>query len=246
MSGSWQCPYCGEFQILTHENKKFGKIIKEFVKISEYDNVGLGTLSIACLNPKCRKLTLAVQMAEFSYHNGQPFFKAPKKEWQLLPDSMAKPQPEYIPESIRQDYEEACKIESLSPKASATLARRCLQGMIRDFCKISDSSLHREIEELRVKFGNNEFPQDVTNESIEAIDNARKVGNIGAHMEKDINLIVDIEQDEARVLIKLIEVLFDQWYVSQHKREKIFQNLKEITKEKMKKRQKNSSATKQE
>ena len=189
MSQSWQCPYCGKFQIPAHENKQIGVIIDEFVKISEYGNVGLQALSIACLNPECKKLTLIVQMAEFAYHNEQLFLKTLKKEWQLLPDSMAKPQPEYIPESIRQDYEEACKIESLSPKASATLARRCLQGMIRDFCGISDSSLHREIEELKVKFGNNKLPQGVTNESIEAIDNARKVGNIGAHMEKDINLI---------------------------------------------------------
>ena len=246
MNESWQCPYCGEFQVLAFENKKVGTIKNHFVKISEYGSVELQALSIACLNLECKKLTLIVKMMEVVGRGGRAIVTTLKKEWQLLPDSMAKPQPEYIPESIRQDYEEACKIESLSPKASATLARRCLQGMIRDFCKISDSSLLQEIKKLKVKFNNNELPQGVTSESIEAIDNARKVGNIGAHMEKDINLIVDIKQDEARVLIELIEALFDEWYVSQHKREKRFKNLREITKEKTKKRQKNSSATKQE
>ena len=54
-----------------------------------------------------------------------------------MPESDAKPQPEFIPEAIRQDYREACRIRDLSPKASATLARRCLQGMIRDFCAIT-------------------------------------------------------------------------------------------------------------
>jgi len=31
----------------------------------------------------------------------------------------------------------------------------------------------------------------------EAIDGLRKIGNIGAHMESDVNLIVDVEPDEA-------------------------------------------------
>jgi hypothetical protein len=47
------------------------------------------------------------------------------------------PLPDYIPEQIKDDYYEACSILNLSPKASATLARRCLQGMIRDFWGIT-------------------------------------------------------------------------------------------------------------
>ena len=35
----------------------------------------------------------------------------------------------------------------------------------------------------------------------------RKVGNIGAHMEKDINVIVDVDPDEAQHLIGLITFL---------------------------------------
>ncbi|EAQ34379.1 hypothetical protein NB311A_17696 [Nitrobacter sp. Nb-311A] len=33
-------------------------------------------------------------------------------------------------------------------------------------------------------------------------------------MEKDVDLIIPIEEGEANVLIKLIETLFDDWYVS--------------------------------
>ncbi|MEI8253036.1 MAG: hypothetical protein WCG25_04765 [bacterium] len=47
--------------------------------------------------------------------------------WQLLPVSEAKVLPDYIPDPIKQDYYEACRIRDLSPKASATLSRRCLQ-----------------------------------------------------------------------------------------------------------------------
>ncbi|MCP1830281.1 hypothetical protein ACVIHH_005106 [Bradyrhizobium sp. USDA 4518] len=35
---------------------------------------------------------------------------------------------------------------------------------------------------------------------MDAIDAVRIVGNIGAHMEKDVNLIVDIEPGEAQML----------------------------------------------
>jgi hypothetical protein len=43
---------------------------------------------------------------------------------------------------------------------------------------------------------------------VEAIDIVRNIGNIGAHMEADINVIVDVDPDEAQTLIELIETLF--------------------------------------
>jgi hypothetical protein len=45
-------------------------------------------------------------------------------------------------------------------------------------------------------------------------------------MEADVNLIIEIEPEEAQVLIELIETLFDEWYVSRHKRQQKFANLK--------------------
>ena len=39
-------------------------------------------------------------------------------------------------------------------------------------------------------------------------------------MEKDINLILDVEPDEAQALIDLIELLFGEWYVAKHDRER--------------------------
>jgi hypothetical protein len=49
-----------------------------------------------------------------------------------------------------------------------------------------------------------------------ALDALRKIGNIGSHMEKDVNLIIDIKPDEADKLIAFIEYLFKQWYVKRH------------------------------
>ncbi len=53
----------------------------------------------------------------------------------------------------------------------------------------------------------------------EAINSVRHVGNIGAHMEKDVNLIVDVDEEEAGLLIWLIETLFRDWYITKHERE---------------------------
>jgi uncharacterized protein DUF4145 len=114
-------------------------------------------------------------------------------QWRLIPPSMAKPFPLYIPKQILQDYEEACRIVDASPKASATLSRRCLQGMIRDFWKINKPNLKQEIDELNDR---------IDEETWKAIDAIRTIGNIGAHMEKDVNVIVDIEPGKAGGLIR--------------------------------------------
>lgn len=62
----------------------------------------------------------------------------------------------------------------------------------------------------------------------EAIDAVRHIGNIGAHMEKDINLVVEVEPEEARLLIGLIETLLSDWYVSRHDRQQRMLKLKAV------------------
>ena len=62
-----------------------------------------------------------------------------------------------------------------------------MQGIIRDFWGISKSRLVDEIDALKDKIHPSQW---------KVIDGVRRIGNIGAHMEKDINLIVDIDTDE--------------------------------------------------
>ena len=147
----------------------------------------------------------------------------------IRPISSAKQFPKCIPESIRQDYEEACAIVNLSPKASATLSRRCLQGMIRDFWGITKPTLNKEIDELKDK-----IPADLWS----SIDALRQLGNIGAHMEKDTNIIVDIESNEASSLIQLIELLIKEWYINREERQKLFSSIITTNKTKQTERKK--------
>ncbi|MDI2112227.1 DUF4145 domain-containing protein [Commensalibacter nepenthis] len=118
----------------------------------------------------------------------QEFFLEDSKkliqQWSLLPDGLAKTFPDYIPKVILDDYKEACLIKDKSPKASATLSGRCLQGMIRDFWKVEAPNLYQEINQIKDK---------IDSDLYDAIDVSRQIGNIGAHMEKDINVIIDVD-----------------------------------------------------
>jgi hypothetical protein len=62
----------------------------------------------------------------------------------------------------------------------------------------------------------------------QAIDAIRTVGNIGAHMEKDIGVIIDVDPNEAGLLIRLIEVLLEEWYIRRHEREQHMKQIIEI------------------
>jgi hypothetical protein len=65
-----------------------------------------------------------------------------------------------------------------------------------------------------------------------AIDAVRNIGNIGAHMERDIGLIVDVDPDEAQLLIGLIETLIVEWYIGRHERERRMLSLVAVSDEK--------------
>ena len=219
---NWTCPYCGRPQVATEANHA---VIRSaiFVGHLNINDVGTKTIAFACLNELCSKLSLSITLHHRHYNSvtGQyDLDDEVMREWRLMPESFAHPQPDYIPGPIVESYYEACRIRDLSPKASATLARRCLQGMIRDFCKIAKGTLDAEIKELRSDIEQGDAPAGVTPESVDAIDQVRSIGNIGAHMEKDVNLIIDVEPGEAQALIELIEMLFGEWYVAREQRQK--------------------------
>lgn len=147
-------------------------------------------------------------------------------QWPLLPRSTAKPIPDYVPEEIRKNYLEACLIQNDSPKASAAMSRRCLQGIIRDFWDIpinKRGNLGAEISFIEDRVDIDTF------ESIKAV---REVGDIGAHMEKSVDTIVDVEPEEALLLIELVETLIFDWYVARQRRSERNTALQEAVKAK--------------
>jgi hypothetical protein len=225
---SWKCPYCSHAQLVSQRNSH-GLLRQLAIGPNALGDIGLRFVAIACLNPDCKQVALKVTLHEITNPtSAHPTAGATVQSWALLPESSARIFPDYIPAPIRDDYVEACRILNLSPKASATLARRCLQGMIRDFCGISKGTLDAEIKAPKAELEAGTAPQGVTHESVEAIDHVRKIGNIGAHMEKDINLIIDIDEGEAAELIGLIELLCEEWYIARSSRSARLARIKQI------------------
>ena len=100
--------------------------------------------------------------------------------------------------------------------------------MIRDFCGISKKRLIDEINELRAQVQAGQAPANILPNTVQAIDDVREIGNIGAHMEVDIDVIVDVDPDEAQILIELVKTLFLEWYVAREAREQRLGELKSI------------------
>lgn len=208
MANEWTCPFCDKASIVTEANSFQDQAW--FSKDNAHGPRMFNTQWIVCANPKCREFTLVASMFTYRVRGNGRDLGERLKVWNLIPSSNAKVFPNYVPQPILTDYVEACVIRDLSPKASATLSRRCLQGMVRDFWGIQKARLIDEIFELKGR---------VDPLTWDAIDAVRSVGNIGAHMEKDINVIVDVDPDEAAQLIGLIELLIRDWYVLRHERQ---------------------------
>lgn len=213
------CPYCGmtmALNIETHSTLypafKTSHGISQLASGMKYHDSTIAIDVYKC--PNCSEYSI------FATGVGESVRDVSVK---VRPISNAKKYPNYIPEQIREDYEEACAILSLSPKASATLSRRCLQGMIHDYWGITKSRLIDEISALQDK---------IQPDLWKAIDSLRQLGNIGAHMEKDVDLIIDIDPGEAEKLIKLIELLIKEWYINREERKNLFDDILQINAEK--------------
>ncbi|MEG0366079.1 MAG: DUF4145 domain-containing protein [Coprobacillus sp.] len=218
MSQSYTCTYCNHtFPLIdsTHTNRhpSFENGLDGFnmgSRVTYESEVSL--IFYKC--PNCGEYTI------FAVGTGD---KVKNINCHIKPNSLAKQFPSYIPEQIRQDYEEAYAIVDLSSKSSATLARRCLQGMIHDFWGIHEKNLNAEITSLQNKIPTTQW---------KVLDGIRKLGNIGAHMENDINVIIDIDPNEASKLLKVIEKLMNDWYIERHETEKLYADIIEISDDK--------------
>lgn len=218
---TWTCPYC-------RQKAEVGLGCERSTRALQFGRYEVVVEVTRCRNPDCNHLALDVKTYELrEYTNPDSTVSITRgaiaKQWKLVPESRAIPWPDYVPDAVKQDYVEACKTESLSPKASAALSRRCLQAIIRIFYGISKARLVEEIDALESL---------VDGPVLEALHALRKIGNIGAHPERDPTVIVDIEEGEAGEMIDLIEILIRETYVARHEREATLNRVREIAERK--------------
>ncbi|MGE3625671.1 MAG: DUF4145 domain-containing protein [Hyphomicrobiales bacterium] len=133
--------------------------------------------------------------------------------WSIGSKSRAKTQPDFIPEKLRTAYKQACVIIELNPRASAVMARYCLQEMLRDFWdlpEVQEESLARTLEAAAGR---------LPRETLAAIDAVRGFGTIGEQLHEDVRMMVEATPQEAEMLIQLVETLFLDFYADRHQRE---------------------------
>ena len=121
-----------------------------------------------------------------------------------------KPIGDAVPETLRADYIEACNILPASAKASAALSRRILQAILNDQGYKSDT-LYQQVDSV-LKEGS---PGKVLPSSIRGtIDAVRNLGNFAAHAitDKSRLQVINVDADEAKWCLEIIEALFEHYY----------------------------------
>lgn len=213
MNKTYVCPFCGHAQAFdnSYTRQNNGFYADDYMVPPEFSESSFSVYTLRCNNVACRRIAVTA------------INRISGKQIDLVPQVVMRCYPDYIPEQIRRDYTEANLILEASPKAAATLLRRCLQGMIRDFWNTKKENLFAEITAIKDK---------VTPPQWKALDGLRKIGNIGAHMEQDVNLIIDIDADEAKKLLRLIEMLLEKWYIARHDEEALCVDISAIADEK--------------
>jgi Domain of unknown function (DUF4145) len=184
--------------------------------------------------PRCTKFNVRLEWGNAHVGNNLVMFQVKGKRV-IHPKGglIRKPAPVDVPQTIAEDYNEACLVLGDSPKASAALSRRCLQGVLRGYAKVKPQDLSKEIDEV---LASQQLPSYLAAD----IDAIRHYGNFATHPIKSTSSgqIVPVEPGEAEWQLELLEALFDFYFVgpaeSQRKRDALNAKLADAKKPPMK------------
>jgi len=182
-------PFCG---IGFHDNWSRAPI--------NWRGVSAGTYRTAQC-PECKRIAIEISLPLKG--------KQTIRKWrQVHPiGSNRGPVPPEVPKPIATDYVEACVVLPFSAKASAALARRCLQAIL-NANGYKDKDLVQQVQQL---LDAKVLPTHI-HKTVDAI---RNFGNFGAHPinDKTTLQVIDVEPEEAEWCLEILEALFDHFYV---------------------------------
>lgn len=120
------------------------------------------------------------------------------------------PVPNSVPQGIADDYIEACNVLPISSKASAALARRCLQNILRANGYRARDLAHEIDAFLAETDASKAAPQSLR----DVVDGIRNFGNFSAHPINDTTTlqIIDVEPAEAEWCLEILEEMFQHFY----------------------------------
>lgn len=153
--------------------------------------------------PACAKPIVQLEYTQHSpvgRHGSNLFTVFPK-------NSYTRKAPPEVPPDIADDYNEACLVLHISPKASAALSRRCLQHILLKVGVSKSDNLSSAIDDAL----KSSLPKYIA-ENLDAI---RNIGNFAAHPMKCANTgeIVPVEPQEAEWNLDVLDSLFDFYFV---------------------------------
>ncbi len=204
-----KCPHCGIDFDPEHHSEQIA--LPSFVenpgyKYGEYaENIRWDYRATACT--ACRGII--VSLAE-NVHTGQDYRQ--RSLHSVFPKGTNRsPTPKEVPQKIRVDYEEACQVLALSPKASAALARRCLQAILRE----QGYAQNNLVDQIDAALNETDARKALPPHICDAMDAVRHFGNFSAHPMTDITAlqIIDVESGEAEWCLEILEHMFDHYYV---------------------------------
>lgn len=193
------CPHCGK----AFHDQWNGTQIKDAGANDPTRWLARVTVCPACWNPTIRLVIIKLPP------NAQPVVV---EDFVTYPKGIfRRPTPKEVPEVIREDYEEACAVLSISAKASAALSRRCLQAILREK-GYAQRDLAVQIDALL----NETDPSKAISLGLrETVDAIRNFGNFSAHPVTDQTTlqILPVEPGEAEWCLDILDEMFDHYYV---------------------------------
>jgi hypothetical protein len=216
----WTCPYCKQSSQLEES-----EIRRQFLTYEEGDGDG-GTQNVKaileakpCHNRLCLRVTVETtldsidpspinpRIAKRIHHHQYPELKNSGPEY-----------PNCVPKILQQELKEAYLICKISAKSSATLSRRCLQWILRDYFQTAPARLVDEIKSIK---NHSKISKDL----FDALNGIRDIGNVGAHPEDDVNVMVDVQENEAEDILAVIDLLITETYIADDTASKKYQSI---------------------
>ncbi|MGN6277427.1 MAG: DUF4145 domain-containing protein [Sphingomonas sp.] len=154
--------------------------------------------------PKCHGSTIDLEF----YHGANRVYQA-----RAYPRSGPfPPAPAEVPPEVSNDYIEANEVLPISPKASAALARRCLQSILTSR-GYTGRDLVKQVEAALAETNASKALPASIKENMDAI---RNFGNFSAHPITDMTTlqVVEVEDGEAEWCLEILLDMFQHYYVA--------------------------------